>query len=68
VSALAALALLVPIASAPAGPSNDAPALNLETLTGLQAERMMAEGTLTSVELTRAYIRRIEALNKSGPG
>src|SRR4029077_5977641 len=42
--------------------------LNLETLTGLQAQKMMQDGDLTSVQLTRAYIDRIEALNKSGPG
>ena len=29
---------------------------------------MMEEGKLTSVELTKAYIDRIEALNKRGPG
>ena len=29
---------------------------------------MMASGKLTSVELTRAYIDRIDALNKRGPG
>ena len=29
---------------------------------------MMEEGKLTSVELTRAYIARIAALNKRGPG
>ena len=28
----------------------------------------MEDGELTSVQLTRAYIDRIEALNKSGPG
>ena len=28
----------------------------------------MAHGDLTSVELTRAYITRIAALNKRGPG
>ncbi len=42
--------------------------LDLETLDGPTAERMMQEGTLTSVELTRAYIARIAALNKRGPG
>ena len=42
--------------------------LDLETLTGLQAKKMMEDGELTSVELTRAYIKRIEALNKRGPG
>ena len=29
---------------------------------------MMEDGELTSVQLTRAYIDRIEALNKRGPG
>lgn len=43
-------------------------ALNLETLTGLQAKAMLESGKLTSVELTKAYIERIEALNKRGPG
>ena len=42
--------------------------LNLETLDGPTAEQMMEEGKLTSVELTRAYIARIAALNKRGPG
>lgn len=42
--------------------------LNLETLTGLEAVEMMARGELTSVELTQAYIDRIDALNKRGPG
>src|SRR3954471_1225060 len=42
--------------------------LNLETLDGPTAVKLMNEGKLTSVELTRAYIARIAALNKSGPG
>jgi amidase len=42
--------------------------LNLETLDGPTAVKRMDEGKLTSVELTRAYIERIAALNKSGPG
>src|SRR3954452_1713463 len=42
--------------------------LNLETLDGPAAVKLMDEGKLTSVELTRAYIARIAALNKSGPG
>jgi hypothetical protein len=42
--------------------------LDLERLTGLQAQKMMQDGELTSVQLTNAYIDRIEALNKSGPG
>src|SRR5215203_4032146 len=44
------------------------PILDLETLDGPTAEAMMANGTLTSVQLTRAYIARIAALNKRGPG
>ena len=72
VSALV-LGLAISIAMAPAAssvqPSSDASGvLDLETLTGLQAERMMDAGELTSVELTKAYIKRIEALNKRGPG
>jgi len=42
--------------------------LDLEALDGPTAIEMMESGELTSVELTRAYIDRIEALNKSGPG
>ncbi|HWF74212.1 MAG TPA: amidase family protein [Solirubrobacteraceae bacterium] len=42
--------------------------LNLDTLSGAQAEKMMESGKLTSVELTEAYLARIAALNKSGPG
>jgi amidase len=56
---------LVPIATAPAGHHR---ILDLEALTGLEAEQMMEEGKLTSVELVQAYIDRIEALNKRGPG
>jgi amidase len=48
--------------------SAQAATLNLETLTGVQAEKMLQEGQLTSVELVKAYLARIEALNKSGPG
>jgi Asp-tRNA(Asn)/Glu-tRNA(Gln) amidotransferase A subunit family amidase len=44
------------------------PVLDLQTLTAPQAEKMMQDGTLTSVQLTRAYITRIDALNKRGPG
>ena len=42
--------------------------LDLETLDGPTAIEMMESGELTSVELTRAYLERIAALNKSGPG
>jgi len=51
-----------------AAPANADPVLDLETLDGPTAERMMEDGQLTSVQLTRAYIARIAALNKSGPG
>jgi Asp-tRNA(Asn)/Glu-tRNA(Gln) amidotransferase A subunit family amidase len=49
-------------------PAHHPPVLDLETLTGAQAEQLMASGQLTSVELTRAYLNRIDALNKRGPG
>jgi Asp-tRNA(Asn)/Glu-tRNA(Gln) amidotransferase A subunit family amidase len=63
-SALTAATLL----AAPAAPASADPVLDLESLTGLQATKMMRAGELTSVQLTRAYIARIEALNKRGPG
>ncbi|HWH09803.1 MAG TPA: amidase family protein [Solirubrobacteraceae bacterium] len=44
------------------------PVLDLDTLSGAQAEQMMQAGTLTSVELTEDYLARIAALNKAGPG
>src|SRR5690349_11736956 len=51
-----------------AAPAASAAPLDLETLDGPTAVRMMEQGTLTSVELTRQYIARIAALNKRGPG
>jgi hypothetical protein len=42
--------------------------LDLERLDGPTAIEMMEEGKLTSVKLTKAYLARIEALNKRGPG
>jgi amidase len=66
---LVAVGLAVPIAAAPAASrAHHPPVLDLESLTGPEAEAMMAAGELTSVELTRAYLERIEALNKRGPG
>lgn len=47
---------------------SSAAALDLETLDGPTAVAMMESGALTSVELTQAYIDRIEALNQAGPG
>ncbi len=42
--------------------------LDLENLTGVEAEKLMQEGKLTSVQLVKAYEARIQALNKAGPG
>jgi amidase len=42
--------------------------LDLEALDGPTAIALMEQGKLTSVKLTKAYIQRIEALNKRGPG
>jgi amidase len=47
-----------------AAPSN----LDLETLTGAQAEALLRSGKVSSVELVKLYLARIAALNKSGPG
>ena len=43
------------------------PTLDLDTLSGAQAEKLMQEHKLTSVELTEAYLARIAAINKAGP-
>ncbi|MFG1874238.1 amidase family protein [Sphaerisporangium sp. NPDC049003] len=69
VTALLALSLTVTLTPAAATAKDHRPrVLDLETLTGAQAEAMMAKGQLTSVELTQAYLDRIAALNKRGPG
>jgi amidase len=60
---LALLAMLFATGSASA-----APALDLDTLSGFEAEEMLEAGHITSVELTEDYLERIEALNKTGPG
>jgi|GEM_PF-39916 len=65
VLALAALALLACMLFASARAEA---ALNLETLSGTEAEQMLENGEVTSVELVRSYMARIEALNKAGPG
>jgi amidase len=54
--------------AAPAAPALADPVLDLEKLDGPTAVEMMEDGELTSVQLTRAYIARIDALNKRGPG
>lgn len=66
-----ARALLVPLVlalTASAVPPASAADLDLETLGAREATQLMEEGKLTSVALTKAYIARIEALNKRGPG
>ncbi|HSI81791.1 MAG TPA: amidase family protein [Solirubrobacterales bacterium] len=65
---LACAATLVALLVLPAAPAAAGPTLDLERLDGPTAIKMMEQGRLTSVQLTRAYIERIEALNKSGPG
>ena len=67
-AALLTLSLTVSSCRRRRGQARQAPVLDLETLDGPQAEKMMEDGKLTSVELTRAYIARIAALNKRGPG
>ena len=62
-TALAVIGLLSCTSAAKADPT-----LDLENLTGSQAEQMLQAGQVTSVQLVRAYMARIAALNKSGPG
>ncbi|GAA0986143.1 hypothetical protein GCM10009555_062900 [Acrocarpospora macrocephala] len=66
--ALLSLTLTTTLAPTAATAKPKPPVLDLETLTGAQAVDMMAKGQLTSVQLTQAYIDRIDALNKRGPG
>jgi amidase len=68
VTGLIAIGLLVTLALAGGISSAHATTLNLETLTGVQAEKMLENGEVTSVELVKDYLARIAALNKSGPG
>jgi amidase len=66
--ALLALGLALLAMLFAAGSASAAPALDLDTLSGTEAEAMLEAGEITSVELTEAYLERIEALNKTGPG
>src|SRR4051794_1240480 len=61
------LAGLVVLAGAPAARAADPP-LDLERLSVADMQSKMAAGQLTSVQLTRAYINRIAAVNARGPG
>lgn len=66
---LACAAVVASFGAASAVPASAAdPVLDLEKLDGPTAIKMMEDGDLTSVQLTRAYIKRIAALNKRGPG
>ena len=60
---LAGLLLVGPRAALAADPP-----LDLERLTVSELQQKMAAGELTSVQLTRAYIDRIAAVNARGPG
>ena len=53
--------------STPVGAQDDIPTRHNEA-TVAQIQNEMASGELTSVELTREYIARINGLNSSGPG
>jgi Asp-tRNA(Asn)/Glu-tRNA(Gln) amidotransferase A subunit family amidase len=50
-----------------AAPASAAP-LDLERLTVAELQAKLSAGELTSVELTKAYLDRIAALNRRGPG
>jgi amidase len=60
--AVALLGLLLAAGPAPAAP------LDLERVTVAELQAKMTGGELTSVELTKAYLNRIAALNSRGPG
>ncbi len=66
-SLLVALGLIIALALM-ASAQASASSLDLETLTGVQAEKMLRSGELTSVELVKDYEARIDAINKAGPG
>ncbi len=67
---LAAFVVLLLALAASFGAARAAAAapLDLDNLSGSEAEQMLESGEITSVELTEAYLERIDALNKSGPG
>src|SRR6267378_2481877 len=65
-SLLVALLLTLPLAAANDATQDVPTQHNEATVAQLQAE--MASGQLTSVELTKEYIKRIVALDQNGPG
>lgn len=65
---LMALATILSLALFHYASSAQAATPNLETLTASEAEKMLESKEITSVQLVKAYIARIEALSKAGPG
>ena len=65
---LAVAASVLTAVAAPTAASAADPVLDLEWLTGLQAEKMMEDGELTSVQLTRAYIDADRGAQQARPG
>jgi Asp-tRNA(Asn)/Glu-tRNA(Gln) amidotransferase A subunit family amidase len=65
---LMALAMILSLGLFHYASSAQAATLNLETLTAGEAEKMLESKEITSVELVKAYLARIEALSKAGPG
>jgi len=63
-----ALATILSLALFHYASSAQAATPNLETLTASEAEKMLESKEITSVQLVKAYIARIEALSKAGPG
>jgi amidase len=63
-----ALTVLLALLLVTGAAATQAAQLNLESLSGSEAEEMLEDGEITSVELTEAYLERIDALNKAGPG
>src|ERR671914_2318458 len=63
--ALLTLALVCLVCAAPA--AADHPRIDLETATVAEVQDLMGSGRLTSEDLTRRYLDRIDALNQRGP-
>jgi amidase len=65
-AAAAAAGTAVPAAAAPAGNGQGVPGFRFEEATIAELQAAMAAGSLTSQQLTRAYLRRIRQLDLSG--
>jgi Asp-tRNA(Asn)/Glu-tRNA(Gln) amidotransferase A subunit family amidase len=68
VAAIAVFLLLLAGLGAFSSAARAAAPLDLDTLSGTEAEEMLEAGEITSVELTTDYLERIESFNKAGPG